>query len=94
MIFQKKQNTIVSELFRKYFEYSYPSNMYNNFNKTIDSEENKDQVNVMKDRLANLMEVIERTPTFEKIRNNRKHQEQKTLGTWLKFSNVYLSLIS
>ena len=64
-------------------EYSYPSNVYKNFNKTIDSEENKAQVNMIKDKLSNLMEAVERTPTFEKIRNTRKHQEQKTLGTWL-----------
>ena len=47
--------------------------MYKIFNKTIDSEENKAQVNMIKDKLANWMEVVERTPTFEKIRNNRKH---------------------
>ena len=54
-------------------EYSYPTNVYKNFNKTIDSEENKAQVNMIKDKLSNLMEAVERTPTFEKIRNNRKH---------------------
>ena len=47
--------------------------MYKIFNKTIDSEENKAQVNMIKDKLSNLMEAVERTPTFEKIRNNRKH---------------------
>ena len=40
------------ELFRKYFEYSSPSDTYNNLNKTIDSEENKAQVNAIKDKLA------------------------------------------
>ena len=40
------------ELFRKYFEYSRPSDMYNNLNKTIDLEENRTQVNAIKDKLA------------------------------------------
>ena len=43
------------ESFREYFEYLSPSDMFNNFNKTIGSEENKAQVNVIKDKLANLM---------------------------------------
>ena len=38
---------IDAELFRKYFEYSSPSDMYNNLNKTISSEENKAQVNAI-----------------------------------------------
>ena len=43
------------ELFREYFEYSSPSDMYKNLNKTIGSEENKAQVNAIKDRLAKLI---------------------------------------
>ena len=39
--------------------------MYNNLNKTIDSEENKAQVNVIKHKLANLMEAVKRSPTSD-----------------------------
>ena len=47
--------------------------MYNNVSKTIDLEENKAQGNAIKDKLANLMEVVERIPTYDE----KKHQEQK-----------------
>ena len=47
----KKENMIDPE----YFEYSSPSDMYNNLNKTISSEENKDQVNTIKDEFAKLI---------------------------------------
>ena len=59
------------ELFREYFEYSSPSDMYKNLNKTIGSEENKAQVNAIKDKLANLMEAVKRIPTNDakKIKN-------------------------
>ena len=59
------------KLFREYFEYLSPSDMYNNLNKTIGSEENKAQVNAIKDKLANLMEAVKRSPTSDekKIRN-------------------------
>ena len=36
------------KLFREYFEDLSPSDMYKNLNKTIGSEENKAQVNVIK----------------------------------------------
>ena len=36
------------ELFREYFEYSSPSDMYKNLNKAIGSEENKAQVTMIK----------------------------------------------
>ena len=40
------------KLFREYFEYLSPSDMYKNLNKAIGLEENKAQVNAIKDRLA------------------------------------------
>ena len=58
-----KERMIDPESFRKYFEYSSPSDMCNNLNKTIDSEENKDQINAIKDKLANLIEEFKRRPT-------------------------------
>ena len=62
------------ELLREYFEYFSPSDMYKNLNKKIGSEENKAQVNAIKDRLANLMGAFKSRPTSnaKKIRN-RKH---------------------
>ena len=48
--------------------------MYKNLNKKIGSEENKAQVNAIKDRLANLMGAFKSRPASNanKIRN-RKH---------------------
>ena len=43
------------ELFRECFQYSSLSEMYNNLYKTIDSEKNKAQVNVIRDKLANVI---------------------------------------
>ena len=65
----KKETMIDPELFREYFECSSPSNMYNNLNKTIGSEENKVQVNAIKDKLANLMEAVKRSPTSDAKKN-------------------------
>ena len=70
----KKEKMIDPKLFREYFEYLRPSDMYNDLNKTIDLEENKVQVNVIKDRLANLMKDFKSRPTSnaQKIRH-RNH---------------------
>ena len=57
------------ESFREYFEYLSPSDMYNNLNKTIGSEENKAQVNAIKDKLANLMEAVKSSPTSDEKKN-------------------------
>ena len=45
----KKEKMIGPKLFRDNFEYLSPSDMYKNLNKTIDSEENKAQLNAIKD---------------------------------------------
>ena len=57
------------ELFREYFKYSSPSNMYKNLNNTIGSEGNKSQVNAIKDKLDNLMEAFKSSPTNDKKKN-------------------------
>ena len=54
---------ISSELFERYFGYSNPSYMYQALNKTKNSEENKAQVNIIENRLANLIEVLKSSPT-------------------------------
>ena len=51
-----KEKMIDPESFREYFGYLSPSDMYKNLNETIDLEENKAQINSIKDKLANLME--------------------------------------
>ena len=81
----KKENMIDPELFREYFEYSSPSDMYKNLNKTIGSEENKAQVNAIKDRLAKLMGAIKVVlQVMKKKIGNRNNV------CW-KLSNVFLS---
>ena len=73
----EKETMIDPESFREYFEYLSPSDMYKNLNKTIGSEENKAQVNAIKDKLANLMEAVKSSPAGDanKIRNRNNMQE-------------------
>ena len=54
---------IEPELFREYFEYLNKIDMYENLNKAVGSEENKAQVNAIRDKFANLMEAVKRCPT-------------------------------
>ena len=61
-----KEKMINPELFREYFEYLSPSDMHKKLNETIGSEENKAQVNAIKDKLANLMEAVKNNPTSDK----------------------------
>ena len=61
----KKEKMIGPESFREYFEYLSPSELYNNLNKTIGLEENKAQVNVVKGKLANLMEAVKCSRTSD-----------------------------
>ena len=79
------------ELFRKYFEYSSPSDMHNNFNKTIGSEENKAQVNVIKDMLAKLMEAVKRSPTIDEKKKLETNTKSKSKNFILFF--VYIKCI-
>ena len=62
---------ISSELFERYFGYPNPSQMYQALNKTKNSEESKAQVNIIENRLANLIEVLKSSPTsnVKKIKN-------------------------
>ena len=53
------------ESFREYSEYLSRSDMYKNLNETIDPGENKVQVNSMKDKLANLKEAVNNSPTSD-----------------------------
>ena len=61
--------------------------MYKNLNKTIGSEENKAQVNAIKDRLAKLIKEFKSSPT-----SDAKKLETE-VACW-KLSNLFLSLIN
>ena len=82
----KKEKMIDPESFREYFEYSSPSHMYKNLNKTIGSQENKAQVSVIEDGLANLMTEFKSKPT-----SDAKKLEAGI--TCCKLWNLFLSLI-
>ena len=56
-----KEKIITFELFKKYFGYLSPSDMYKALNETTGSKENKDQINTIENRLINLMEVLQIT---------------------------------
>ena len=73
----KQEKMIDAKLFTEYFEYLSPSDMCKNLNRAIGSEQNKAQVNAIKDRLANLMEAIKSRPTSnaKKIRNRNNMLE-------------------
>ena len=58
----EKEKMIDPESFRKYFEYSNPSVMYKNLKKTLGSEEDKTQVNAIKDKLVKLIKEFKSSP--------------------------------
>ena len=47
-----------SELFKKYFGYSGPSDMCKTLNKSTTTEENKARVNEIENRLTDLIEML------------------------------------
>ena len=76
------------ELFREYFEYLNPNDMYKNLNKTIDSEENKAQINEIKDKLANLMKEFESRPTSNAKKVENKNNMVKIVERILEFNQL------
>ena len=58
----EREKMIDPKLFRECFGYSSPSVMYKNLNNTISTEENKAQVNMIKNSVVNLMEEFESNP--------------------------------
>ena len=83
----RKGKKISSELFEKYFDYSNPSYMYKDLNKTKNSEESKAQVNIIENRLANLIEVLKSSPTSDVKKSKAK------ITLW-KLLNIFLTLIN
>ena len=84
----KRETMINNNLFKEYFKYLSPSNMYKNLNTTTDIEENKTTVNKIKHNLADLMVDIENDPT----NNVKKKKKIETGITLWKLSNLFLSL--
>ena len=62
--------------------------MHNNLNKTIGSEENKAQVNVIKDKLATLMEAVKRIPTTDEKKIRNRNNMQKIVERILEFNQL------
>ena len=85
-----KTKMIKNNLFKEYFEYSSPSNMYKNLNTTTDIEEKKTIVNKIKNYLPDWMMKFKHNPT----NNAKKKKKIETEITWWKLSNLFLSLIS
>ena len=73
-------------MFEKHFGHSNPSYMYNALNKTENSEENKAYVNIIENKLANLIEALKSSPA-----NDAK--KLKTEITCLELFNVFFTLI-
>ena len=75
-------------MFREYFEYLSPSDMYKSLDKTIGSEENKAQVTAIKDRLANLMEAVKRSPTSYADKNRNRNNMLEIVKLILEFNQL------
>ena len=67
----KKEKKISPEMFERYFGYPNPSYIFKALSKTKNSGENKAQVNIIENRLPNLIQVLKSSPTsnVKKIKN-------------------------
>ena len=79
---------IDTKLFREYFEYLNPSDMYKNLNKTTGLEENRAQVNTIKNRLANLMEAFISNPTSDAKKIENRNQMLEIVERILYFNQL------
>ena len=79
---------IDTKLFREYFEYLNPSDMYKNLNKTTGLEESKAQVNTIKNRLANLMEAFISNPTSDAKKIENRNQMLEIVERILYFNQL------
>ena len=83
-----KEKMINSKFFAEYFEYLSPSDMYKTLNKTISLEENEAQVNVIKDKLANLIEVFKSRPTSNTKKIENRNNMVKIVERILEFNQL------
>ena len=61
----KKEKKVSVELFKRYFGYSSPSCMYKSLNETKNLKENKILVNMIQNKLNNLVKEIKSNPTSD-----------------------------
>ena len=57
------------KLFKEYFNYSSPSDMYKNLNKTTNTENNKVRANMTKNNLTSLIEKFKSNSTSDPKKN-------------------------
>ena len=69
---------IILELFRKYFKYSSPVDMYKNLNESINTERNKIQTESIKNALIDLKKDTENVP---KVDVNKTGENNKIIDT-------------
>ena len=62
--------------------------MYTSLDKTIGSEENKAQVNAIKNRLANLMEAVKHSPTSYADKNRTRNNMLEIAKLILEFNQL------
>ena len=62
--------------------------MYKNLNEIIDPEENKAQVNAIRDKLANLMEAVKNSSTSESKKVINRNNIQKIVERILEFNQL------
>ena len=84
----KKEKMIDLKLFREYFEYLSPTDMYKNLNKTAGSEENKAPVDTIKDRFPYLMEEFKSNSTSDAKKNNSRNNMFDIVELLLEFNQL------
>ena len=62
--------------------------MYKNLNETIDPEKNKAQINVIRNKLANQMEVFKNNPTSDTNKIKNRNNVQKIIERILEFNQL------
>ena len=72
---------ISNNLFKEYFEYSSPSDLYKNLNTTTKIEKSKTIVNKIKVALANLLVDIKNNPIND-VKKKKKKKKIETEITW------------
>ena len=84
----KKEKMIDLKLFREYFEYLSPTDMYKNLNKTAGSEENKAPVDTIKDRFPYLMEEFKSNSTSDAKKINSRNNIFNIVELILEFNQL------
>ena len=84
----KKEMMIDLKLFREYFEYLSPTDMYKNLNKPADSEENEAQVDTIKDRFPYLMEKFKSNSTTDAKKINNRNNMFNIVELILEFNQL------